>query len=103
MRIDVVGRNLEITPAIRAHAEGKLAKLPKYFDGVQQITLTITRDDHKIHGSFGAEVIVDVEKHDDFVSYAHGEDVYLLIDLVVQKSSRQLTDFKEKLKMGKHH
>lgn len=101
MRIDVVGRNLEITEAIRAHAEGKILKLPKYFDGVQLMTLTVTKDDHKTHGEFGAELIVDVQGHDDFVSRAHGDDLYLLIDQVVQKGSRQLTDFKEMLKQGK--
>ncbi len=101
MRIDVIGRNLEITPAIRAHAESKIIKLPKYFDGVQLMTLTVSKDDHKVHGEFGAELIIDVEKHQDFVSHAHGDDLYLLIDQVVQKGSRQLTDFKEILKQGK--
>lgn len=101
MRIDVVGRNIEITVAIRQHAEEKITKLPKYFDAIQQITLTITKDERHKHGTFGAELLIDVEKHDDFVSHAHGDDLYLLIDLVVQKGVRQLTDFKEKLKLGK--
>lgn len=101
MRIDVVGRNIEVTEAIRLHAEGKMGKLPKYFDGVQLLTLTVTKDDHKTHGQFGAELIIDVQGHDDFVCQAHGDDLYLLIDQVAQKGSRQLTDFKEMLKQGK--
>lgn len=101
MRIEVVGRNLEVTDAIRQHAEGKAQKLPKYFDGIQQITFRISREDHQHKGSFGVELVVDVEKHDDFVSHATAEDLYAAIDAAIQKSSRQLTDFKEKLKMGK--
>jgi len=101
MRIEVIGRNLEITDPIRRHAESKAEKLPKFFDGVQLITFRITREDHQHSGSFGVELVVDVEKHDDFVCHASAEDLYGAIDAAIQKSSRQLTDFKEKLKLGK--
>jgi ribosomal subunit interface protein len=101
MRIEVIGRNLTVTDAIRAHAEGKADKLPKFFDGVQLITFRLSREDHATHGNFGVEVVVDVEKHDDFVSHATHEDLYTAIDAAVQKASRQLTDFKERLKQGK--
>jgi len=101
MRINVVGKGIEITDAIKLHAESKAEKLPRYFDGVQQITLTVAKEDHHKKGQIGAELVVDVEKHEDFVSHAAGDDLYLVIDAVVQKASRQLTDFKEKLKMGK--
>lgn len=101
MRIDVIGRGLEITPAIQSHAEAKASKLPRYFDGVQSIVVTITRTDHQHHASFDVELIVDVEKHEDFVSHAKGDDLYLAIDQAVQRSTRQLTDFKERLKTEK--
>jgi putative sigma-54 modulation protein len=101
MRIEVVGRNLDITDAIREHAESKAAKLPRYFDGVQLITLRLGKHDHHHTGAFDVELVVDVEKHPDFVTHATGEDLYAAIDQAVQKSSRQLTEFKEKLKLGK--
>ncbi|MFN0134000.1 MAG: ribosome hibernation-promoting factor, HPF/YfiA family [Phycisphaerales bacterium] len=100
MRIEVVGRNLDVTDAIRSHAETKAQKLPKYFDGVQQVTFRLTREDHHHHGKFGVELVVDVEKHADFVTHAQDEDLYAAIDACVQKSSRQLADFKERLKNG---
>jgi len=98
MRIDVIGRNLDITDPIREHAEAKCAKLTKFFDGVQQITLRLSKEDSHQHGLFGAELVIDVVKHDDFVSTARGEDVYAIIDQVAHKGARQLTDFKEKLR-----
>jgi putative sigma-54 modulation protein len=101
MRIEVIGRNLEVTDAIREHAEAKAGKLPKYFDHIQQITFRLSREDHQHRGSFGVELVVDVEKHDDFVSSCSHEDLYTAIDQAVQKAGRQLTDFKEKLKLGK--
>ena len=101
MRIEVVGRNLEITDAIRQHAEEKAQKLPRYYDGVQLITFRLSRVDHQHHGRFGVELQVDVEKHDDFIAHADDEDLYTAIDAAVSKSARQLTDFKERLKTGK--
>ncbi len=101
MRIEVVGRSVEITDPIREHAEQKLGKLPKYFDGTQQITLTLAHQNHHGRDEYEAEVVVDVEKHDNIVSHAKGDDIYALIESVAQKSTRQLTDFKERLKNGK--
>jgi len=102
MRIEVIGRNgLAVTDAIREHAEAKAQKLPRFFDRIQQITFRVARNHHHTHGAFDVELVVDVEKHDDFVSHASDPDLYAAIDAAVQKSSRQLADFKEKLKMGK--
>lgn len=101
MRIDVVGRNFEITQAIRQHAEAKAQKLTKFYDGVQAVTITVAKHDHHHKGPFDIELVIDVEKHEDFVVHVKLEDVYVAIDEAVQKGSRQLTDFKEKLKDGK--
>lgn len=101
MRTEVIGRNLTITDAIRQHAEAKAEKLTKFYDGIQQITFRVHREDHHHVATFDVELVVDVEKHDDFVSHAKGDDLYAAIDQVVQKGVRQLTDFKEKLKLGK--
>jgi ribosomal subunit interface protein len=43
MRIDVIGRGIEVTDAIRQYAENKASKLPKYYDGLQQVTVSLTR------------------------------------------------------------
>jgi putative sigma-54 modulation protein len=102
MRVDVIGRNVSVTPAIRGHAEAKAQKLHRHFDGIQQITFRLSKEDHQHRGDFGVELVVDVVKHSDFVSRAVGADLYALIDQVVHKASRQLTDFKEQLKQGNH-
>ncbi len=101
MRIDVVARNIELTDALKDFATAKATKLTKYFDGIQAIRVTLSKDDHHKHGTFGAELIIDVEKHEDFVSREHDKDMYAAIDLVVEKGERQLRDFKEMLKDGK--
>jgi putative sigma-54 modulation protein len=101
MRIDVVGRNLEVTDAIRDYAENKAAKLPKYFDGLQQITVTLSKRNGNHTTEFEAELVLDVRRHEDFISHASDGDLYAAIDLVSEKGERQLRDFKEMLKNGK--
>ena len=46
--------------------------------------------------------MLDVQRHDDFVSHAADKDLYAAIDLVAEKGERQLREFKDKLKNGKH-
>lgn len=101
MRIEVIGRNLDVTDAIREHTEGKAQKLTKFYDGIQAITVRLSREDHHHHGKFGVELVIDVQKHNDFVCHEVGEDLYASIDAVIQKGSRQLAEFKEQLKNGK--
>ncbi|MEM0984226.1 MAG: ribosome-associated translation inhibitor RaiA [Planctomycetota bacterium] len=95
----MVGRHFEVTDAIREHAETKGEKLPRYFDRTQLITFTIEKQDSV---EYKVECIVDVEGHDDFIANAHDEDVYKAIDSSVHKATRQLTDYKEKLKQEHH-
>ena len=99
MRIDVIGKHLDVSEAIKTFAEQKAGKLTKYLDLIQQIIVRVEADPHK--KGFHCEVVADVEKHEDFVGHAHHEDLYTAIDEAVAKVGRQLTDFKEKLKMGK--
>ena len=96
MRIDVIGKHMQVTDAIRKYAEEKLDRVPRYWDGVQQMIIVFERDRH---GKFKVEVRVDVVKHEDFISHADGDDLYACIDLAVDKAQRQVKDFKDKLRL----
>ncbi len=99
MRINVIGKHMDVTDAIRTYAESKFGKLPKYFDLVQMIDVRLEQEPH--NKGFHVEARVDVEKHEDFVANAKGENLYACIDEVCDKAQRQIHDFKEKLKQGK--
>lgn len=95
MRIDVVGKHLQMTEAIQKYASTKAEKLLKFFDGTQQITIVCEQlPQHQ----FTVEVRVDVVKHKDFISHADSEDLYAAIDLAVDKAQRQIKDFKDQLR-----
>ncbi len=97
MRINVVGRKFEVTDAIRAHAEGKVSKLTRYEDLVQQIDVRVWKE-NDAREIFSSEIVVDVRSHEDFVAKAEGPDLYAVIDDAVLKADRQLYDHREKLK-----
>jgi putative sigma-54 modulation protein len=103
MKIDIVGRNLEITPAIRQYAEAKVDKLTRHFDRIQEVVFTVGKESHHKQGEYSVELRVDVEGHDDFVSHEKHPDLYAAVDAVVDKGVRQLTQHKEKLKNDHRH
>ncbi|MEM1331002.1 MAG: ribosome-associated translation inhibitor RaiA [Planctomycetota bacterium] len=101
MRTEVVGRQIDITPSIREHAEQKAEKLLRFFDGVQQIEFTITQQTSKGDEAFDVELVVAVTGHDDFVCHAKHADLYAAIDGAVQKGSRSLAEHKDRVKQHK--
>lgn len=98
MRINVIGRHLEVTDPIRQHAESKATKLDKFEDIVQQIEIKFWKE-NSAQESFSVEVVVDVINHADFIAKAEGHDLYLVIDDAIAKVGRQLNDHREKLKI----
>lgn len=98
MRIDIVGRNVEVTDAIRQYADTKASKLTKYFDGLQAITVTIAKASGQHTTDYTAELVLDVVGHKDFVSHATAKDPYAAVDVVCEKGERHLREFKEQLR-----
>ncbi|MFT5424871.1 MAG: putative sigma-54 modulation protein [Phycisphaerales bacterium] len=101
MRIEVIGRQFDITDSIREYAEKKSERLTRYLDTVQLITWTIGKQSSG-PDEYWVEIVIDVERHAEFVSKAISGDVYASIDAASDKASRQLIDFKEKLKQANH-
>lgn len=101
MRIEVVGRHITITDAIRQHAEEKSEKLTRFFDRILAVTWTVEHHKAASGDLFEVELIVDVEHHEDLVSKDRGADLYSVIDSVQHKGIRQLTDLHDKVKVQK--
>ena len=99
MEVTVIGRHLEMTDAIREYAEGKVGKLPRYYDRVTEAQLMAEKNERQ----FTVELRVQAGHHDPFIAHNDGDDLYACIDAVVDKLERQLTDHKEKLRNRRHH
>jgi putative sigma-54 modulation protein len=83
----ISGKHIEITEAIRKHAEEKASKLPKYYDSVNQVEVII---DGSEGGNKSVQVIARAEHSKVFVGTETGGDAYRCIDMAVHKLERQL-------------
>ena len=104
MLFTITGKHIEITEAIRTHAEEKTSKLPKYYNIINQIEVII---DGAPGGNSGVdnvavEIIARAEHSNVFVATEHGQDAYRCIDLAVHKLERQLKRKKTRQRDNKH-
>ncbi|HPD46844.1 MAG TPA: ribosome-associated translation inhibitor RaiA [Anaerohalosphaeraceae bacterium] len=99
MLFTITGKHIEVTDALRAHAQSKCEKLPRYYDSISQIDVII---DGKDGGKPGVEIIAHAEHCNDFVVKESGEDMYACIDVAIHKLERQLRKKKEKQRNNKH-
>jgi len=95
----ISGKHIEITEAIRRHAEEKTSKLPRYYDSINQVEVVI---DGSHGGNTSVEVIARGEHSKVFIVTETGEDAYRCIDVAVRKLERQLRRKKGKERDNKH-
>lgn len=99
MLFTISGKHIEITEAIRSHAEEKTAKLPKYYNSINRVEVII---DSSQGGDTSVEVIAKAEHGKIFVGTETGQDAYRCIDMAVHKLERQLRRRKSKERDDKH-
>lgn len=96
VRVDVNGTNIEVTPALRSHAEKYASKLVKHFDTDRhtvtvEVVLTVERDHHK------AEVTLKVAR---LIARAEAKasEMYAAIDEAFDRVERQIRKYKTRLR-----
>jgi len=96
----ISGKHIEVTEAIRKHAEEKTSKLPKYYNSINQVEVII--DANQGGSNTSVEVIARAEHSKVFIATETGEDAYRCIDMAVHKLERQLRKAKSKERDNKH-
>lgn len=92
MNVQIRGRNVEVTPALRDYVEKRVGKIEKYLGNIRdaQVTLTVEKGFHRV------EVTIPVNG-----MILRGEeatqDMYASIDLVVEKLEKQVQKYKGRL------
>ena len=92
MKINIFGKNIEVTEGIKSAVEEKLSKLDKFFNEEirADVTLSVKRNEHKV------EVTIPV-KGNIIRAEEISEDMYASIDMVEETIERQLVKYKNKL------
>lgn len=96
MKITIVGKNIEVTPALDMAIRDKLGKLDRFFapETEVHVTLSVQKERQKI------EVTIPV-KGSIIRSEQESNDMYVSLDLVEEVIERQLKKYKNKI-VDKH-
>ncbi|EPR6385062.1 ribosome hibernation-promoting factor, HPF/YfiA family [Vibrio cholerae] len=92
MKINITGKNIEVTSAIRNHIEGKLKKLEKWQVDIIGCQASFSEEPNK-QKKF--EAVVSIPRGQLVASAIH-EDLYAAINEVEQKLERQLNKLHHK-------
>jgi putative sigma-54 modulation protein len=98
MNLQLTGRHVEITPAMREYVATKLARAMRHFDQVidAAVILSVEKHEHR------AEVSLHVSGRDLFCE-AVDADMYVAIDALADKLDRMVVRHKEKLTDHRGH
>ena len=97
MNLNLTGRHLEITPAIREHVIGKLDKVKRHFDNVIDVNVILSVE--KLQQK--AEATLNISGK---TLFAESEDsnLYVAIDTLIDSLDRQVLKHKEKFEARRH-
>ena len=91
MNLNLSGRRLDITPAIRGYITSKLRRITHHFDHVIDVNVILSVD--KLKQKIEANVHVSGR---DIFAECDDTDMYAAIDMLVDKLDRQILKHKEK-------
>lgn len=96
MRLDIRGRNIEITDSLKDYTTKRLSKLEKYIDDarIAQVALSLEGEDHKVEVTIPLNGLI-------LRGEVTAEDMYSAIDMVVEKLEKQIE--KHKTKLNRRH
>ena len=97
MNLNITGRHLEVTPAIRQHVTDKLAKIKSHFDNVIDVDVILSVE--KLQQK--AEANMHISGKTIFVE-SEDSDMYVAIDSMIDKLDRQVIKHKEKFTARRH-
>ena len=97
MNIVIEARHMEVTDSLRQYVESKAEKLPKYYDNIHSIEITLDMEADQPM----TEIIVHAGRKSTFVASVRNEDMYACIDQCMHKIAEQLRRHKDRIR-GHH-
>ncbi|HOD82896.1 MAG: Ribosome hibernation promoting factor [Planctomycetes bacterium ADurb.Bin126] len=94
MNVTVKSPHMEVTDSIREFVEGKVAKLPKYYDMIQSVDVILDMEaDQAV-----VEIVVSAKRRNTFVATHRAEDLYASVDQCLHKITEQLRRHKDRVR-----
>jgi putative sigma-54 modulation protein len=95
----ITARHMDVTDAMKAFVEKKIAKLSKYYNRISETEVIVDKEGL----AYKVDLIIKADNRPPFVVHHSGEDLYACVDFAIDKSERQLTKHKEKSRNHKGH
>lgn len=99
MNIDITGRHIEVTPAIRTHVEEQMAKLDSIWNGKPAQAHVIIEVERGMHRS---EIVINWW-NETLTADSVVDDMYQSIGQTVDKIEKQARRLKDKVIDRSHH
>ncbi len=100
MKYQIVGKNIEITPAISAAIQKKLGRMDKYFDPKDDVLCRAVARTYRT----GAKLEVTIyTKEMTFRAEVKNDDLYAAVDLAIDKLEGEMRKLKTKLEKRYGH
>lgn len=98
MQLQITGRHMEISPALKNRAEKELGQFERYFENI--VSCHLRFDSEKV----GHSAHLEVKVYGEVLSVeAKGDNPFAALELSTDKMKRRLKDYKERLKERKRH
>jgi len=101
MKIEVTGRNMRVTGAMRTYVEEKTSKLARHDEGIGRIQVVLTAEKERQTKRQVVEIMVHGRKGVMFIAEVEREDMYAAVDVAVDKLQRQLRRHKGKKRVSR--
>ena len=92
MQIQITGRNIEVTDALKTFIENKFSKLSRHSESILklEIVLSVQKELHSAEAKVAMPGI-------DIVAEQSDKDMYAAIDILLDKTDQQILKHKEKI------
>lgn len=97
MQVIIKGKNIEVTDALRMHAEDKIKKVTRHFDQIMKIEIELSvAKNRRVSKNQTVEVTL-FAKGPAIRAKESSTDMYASIDMVINKLERQIKKYKGKV------
>lgn len=93
MQLNITGRHLNVTAALKDYVTSKISRLERHYDHITNVRVVLTVDKQEQN----AEAIIRAGGGHEIFADAASDDLYKAIDALSDKLDRQLIRHKEKL------
>lgn len=102
MNISIVGRQFELTKAIKDYIENAFESLEKYNLDIIAIRCVISADEKKNKRGFNVDFAINLARKDTIVISQKDKDLYAAIDLASERASKVLRREHDKMTTHKN-